>query len=167
MLLDQVDRAFFSRGQRQQIERLAQREPASVGRHATHWSFRSLAEATVEQEYADAIDYTTVREILYAAKLRLPLFRFLKTTVWDDDAIARALKILWYYERVESLWQRGEVLLAADEKPNLQVLERKYPKQPMRPRQIERVAFDYERHGTINLLAGLTLYTGHMFAECL
>jgi len=167
MLLDRVGRPFFSRSQRRKIERLARREPESVGRHATHWSFRSLAEATVEQEYAEAIDYTTVREILYAADLRLPLFRFWKTTVWDDEAVARALKILWYYERIESLWQRGEVLLAADEKPNLQVLERLYPKQPMRPGQIERVEYDYERHGTIHLLAGLTLHTGHMFAECL
>jgi len=146
MPLDRVGRVFFSRNQRRKIERLARREPASVDRHATHWSFRSLAEATIEQGYVDAIDYTTIREILYAA---------------------RALKILWYYERIESLWQRGEVLLAADEKPNLQVLERVYPKQPMRPGQIERVEFDYERHGTINLLAGLTLCTGHMYAECL
>src|SRR4030065_1355826 len=99
--------------------------------------------------------------------LPLPLFRFWKTTVWDDEAVARALKILWYYERIESLWQRGEVLLAADEKPNLQVLERVYPKQPMRPGQIERVEFDYDRHGTINLLAGLTLQTGDMGAGCL
>jgi transposase len=160
MRLDRVGRVFFSRSQRRDIERLSRREPESVGRHATHWSFRSLAEATVEQGYVDAIDYTTVREILYAANLRLPLFRFWKTTVWDDEAVARALKILWYYERIESLWQRGEVLLAADEKPNLQVLERVYPKQPMRPGQIERVEFDYERHGTINLLVGLTLHTG-------
>ena len=153
MLLDRVGRVFFSRRQRRKIERLSRCEPASIGRHATHWSFRSLAEATIEQGYVDAIDYTTVREILYAAKLRLPRFRFWKTTVWDDEAVARALKILWYYERIESLWQRGEVVLAVDEKPNLQVLERVYPKQPMRPGQIERVEFDYKRHGTINLLA--------------
>ena len=137
MPLDRVGRVFFSRSQRRKIERLARREPESVGRQATHWSFRSLAEATIEQGYADAINYTTIREILYAAKLRLPRFRFWKTTVWDDEAIGRALKILWYYERIESLWQRGEVILAADEKPNLQVLERMYPKQPMRPGQIE------------------------------
>ncbi|HJS20479.1 MAG TPA: hypothetical protein VJ785_17145, partial [Anaerolineales bacterium] len=110
---------------------------------------RSWAEATVEQGSADAIAYTTVREILDAAKMRLPLFRFWKTPVWDDEAVARALKILWEYERVESLGQRGEVVLAADAKPNLQVLERKYPKQP----PIERVEFDYKRHGTIHFLA--------------
>jgi hypothetical protein len=167
MRLDLVAHLFFPRGQRKGIERLAQCEPESVGRHATHWSFRSLAEATVEQGYAATIAHTTVRKILYAAKLRLPRFRFWKTTIWDEEAVARALKILWYYERIESLWQRGEVLLAVDEKPNLQVLERAHPKQPMRPGQIERVEFDYERHGTIHLLAGLTLRTGHMVAECL
>ena len=83
-----------------------------------------------------------MREILYAGKFRLPLFRFCKKTLWDEEAIARALKILWYHERIESLWQHGEVLLAADEKANLQVLERVYPKQPLRAGQIERVEFD-------------------------
>ncbi len=69
-----------------------------------------------------------------------------------------ALKILWYYERVENLWHRGEVIIAVDEKPNLQVLERAAAKQLMQPEQIERQEFNYHRHGTINLLAGLTLY---------
>jgi hypothetical protein len=86
MRLDRVGHVFFSRSQRREIERLSRREPERVGRHATHWSFRSLAEATMEQGYADAIAYTTIRKILYAADLRLPLFRFWKTTIWDDEA---------------------------------------------------------------------------------
>jgi len=59
--------------------------------------------------------------------------------------------------------------MAVDEtlRANLQVLERTAPKQPMRSGQIERLEFDYQRHGTVNLLTGLTLYTGHMWAECL
>ncbi len=162
-----VGRAFFSGRQRQKIERLACREPASVDWQATHWSFRTLAEAVVEQGYVSQIDHTTVRQILYAADLRLPLVRFWKTTVWDDEAVARALKILWYYERTDSLWQRGEVILVVDEKPNLQVLERAQPKQAMRPGQIERQEFDYLRHGTLHLLTALTLHTGHMGSECL
>jgi hypothetical protein len=109
MRLARVGHVFFSRSQRRKIERLSRCEPASVGRHATHWSFRSLAEATIEQGYVAAIDHTTVREILYAAKLRLPRFRFWKTTVWDEEAVARAIKILWYYERIESLWQRVHI----------------------------------------------------------
>src|SRR3990170_4383546 len=33
--------------------------------------------------------------------------------------------------------------------------------------QIERQEFEYIRHGTLNLLAGLNVYNGHMWAECL
>ena len=133
----------------------------------THWSYRSLAQAAVEQDYVDRIHYTTVGDILREADLHPQRFRYWKTTVWDEDAVERALKILWYYQRIASLWQRGEVVLAVDEKPNLQVLERAAPKQLMKPGQIERQEFDYQRHGTVIVLAGLTVYNGHMWAECL
>jgi len=160
-------RGFFSERQRRRIERLACRAPKSVHRNLTHWSFRSLAEVVVEQEYVPAITHATVREILRAADLRPNLFEYWKTTIWDDEAVERALRILWYYERTDSLWQRGEVIVAMDEKPNVQVLERAHPTQPMRPGQVERQEFDYFRHGTIQLLASLTLHTGRMGSECL
>ncbi len=92
--------------------------------------------------------------------------RYWKTVIWDDEAVARATKILWYYERIESLWQRGEVIIGADEKPDLQVLERAKPTQPMRPGQPESQEFEYIRHGTVNLLAGLITHNGRMWAEC-
>ena len=167
MLPARVARPFFSKAQRKRIERLSCRAPARIGWHITHWSYRSLAQAIIEQEYVKAIDYTTVGQILRTANLRPHQSRCWKTTIWDDEAVERALKILWYYERSESLWQRGEVLLAGDEKPNLQVLERTFPIQHMQPGQIERQEFDYYRHGTMHLLTGLTVHTGHMWAECL
>ena len=163
----QVARVFFPRSARKQVERLACHEPRTVDRCLTHWSHRSLAQAAVEEEYVDAISHATVGNILREADLHPHCFRYWKTTIWDDDAVARALKILWYYERIESLWQKREVLLAVDEEPNLQVLERAARKQRMRPGQIERQEFDYHRHGTINLLVALTVDNGHMWAECL
>ena len=158
---------FFPSAERAAIEDLACQSPGSVGWNVTHWSQRSLAQAASELEYVDSIHQTTVRDILREADLQLHRSRFWKTTVWDDEAVARALKILWYYERIESLWQRGEVLICLDEKPNLQVLERAMPTQRMRPGQIERQEFEYIRHGTVNLLAGLIAYNGRMWAECL
>jgi hypothetical protein len=162
-----VARAFFPIRARRQIERLSCRDPEALGWHLTHWSHRSLAQAAVEQEYVESITHVTVGHILRDADLCPDDWRYWKTTVWDEEAVARAIKILWYYERVASLWQRGEVLLAVDEKPNIQVLERAAPKQAMRPGQIERQEFDYARHGTVNLLAGLTVYNGRMWATCL
>jgi hypothetical protein len=152
---------------RQQIEWLACQEPNSIGWDVTHWSQRSLAQAAAEQAYVTRMHHSTVGTILQEADLQPHRFRYWKTVVWDDEAVARALKILWYYERVESLWQRGEVLIGVDEKPNIQVLERAAPKQAMRPRQVERLEFEYIRHDTINLLAGLIVHNGRMWAECL
>jgi hypothetical protein len=163
----QATHVFFPESERQHIEDLACEEPASIGWKTTHWSQRSLAQAAEELEYVDSIHQTTVRDILRAADLHPERFRYWKTTIWDDEAVERALKILWYYERIDSLWQRGEVILCVDEKPNIQVLERAKPTQPMCPGQVERYEFDYLRHGTVNLLAGLTAYNGRMWAECL
>ena len=160
-------RAFFPTSQRQAIEDLACQAPAEVGWDVTHWSHRTLAQAAAEEEYVEVIHHTTVGTILGEADLQPHRFRYWKTTVWDDEAIERALKILWYYERIDCLWQRGEVILCADEKPNIQVLERARPTQLMRPGQIERQEFEYKRHGTLVLLAGLTVYNGRMWAECL
>lgn len=162
----QATRVFFPASERQRIEDLACQAPASVGWETSHWSQRSLAQAAEELEYVESIHQTTVREMLRAADLHPDRFRYWKTTIWDEAAVERALKILWYYERIDSFWQRGEVILCVDEKPNIQVLERAKPTQPMRPGQVERYEFDYIRHGTVNLLAGLTVYNGQMWAEC-
>ena len=162
-----VAHAFFPSAERTAIEQLACQSPEKVGWDVTHWSQRSLAQAAGELGYVDRIHQTTVRAILRDADLQPHRSRSWKTTMWDDRAVARALKILWYYERIESLWQRGEVILCLDEKPNLQVLERAMPTQPMRPGQIERCEFEYVRHGTVNLLVGLTAYNGRIWAECL
>ena len=163
----QGDHVFFPKRERQDIEDLACETPACVGRELTHWSQRSLAQAAAELRYVERIHQTTVGDILRAAHLQLHRFRYWKTTIWDDSAVERALKILWYYQRIDSLWQRGEIVLCLDEKPNIQVLERAKPTQPMQPDQMERQEFDYIRHGTVNLLAGLVAYNGRMWAECL
>lgn len=160
-------RAFFPPRERQRIEWLACQEPQRLGWDVTHWSQRSLAQAAVEAAYVERIHHTTVGTILQEADLQPHRFRYWKTTVWDEQAVERASKILWYYERIESLWQRGEVIIGVDEKPNIQVLERAAAKQLMRPGQIERQEFEYIRHGTINLLTSLIVHNGRMGAECL
>ena len=161
-----VVRAFFSERQRKQIERLAGRTPRSVGWEVTHWSSRSLALAAVQREIVPAIHPTTISTVLRQAEVQPHRFRYWKTTIWDDEAVERALKILWVYERIAWLWQRGEVVLALDETPGLQVLERSGLTQLVRPGQIERQEFEYVRHGTVNLLVGLNVNTGRMWAEC-
>jgi transposase len=59
------------------------------------------------------------------------------------------------------------VVLCLDEKPQLQALARRVPTQPMRPGQIERREFEYQRHGTVTFLAALNVYDSTMWGCCL
>jgi hypothetical protein len=164
---DQAVRLFFSSTVRKQVEALACKPPATVGLNILHWSTRCLEQAISQLESVSSMAHSTINNILRAAGLQPHRSRYWKTTVWDEMAIARAIKILWYYERIASLWQCGEVVIALDEKPNIQVLERAAATQRMQAGRIERQEFEYLRHGTVNLLVGLTLYNGRMWAECL
>ena len=58
------------------------------------------------------------------------------------------------------------LVLCADEKSQIQALQRSQPLLPMRPGQIERRTHDYVRHGTTSLFAALNAKTGKVIAEC-
>lgn len=162
----QDDRGFFPPVERAQIENLACSDPAESGLEQIRWSVRALADAAVEQEIVDRIHYTSVALLLRQATLKPHRSRYWKSTVWNAQAVECASKVLWCYEQVEWLLARGEIVMCLDESPNLQALEHA-PRKLMRPGQIEHQEFEYLRHGTVNLLAGITLHNGRMWAECL
>src|SRR4051812_6391798 len=58
------------------------------------------------------------------------------------------------------------VVLCADEKPQIQALERTARPLPMRPGSPERASFDYVRHGTTTLFAALEVATGRVTDAC-
>ena len=153
--------------ERAQIERIACTEPAAYGRRLTRWDCRSLADVVVEEAVVDSIHYRTVARILRGASLQPHRSRYWKTATIDEDFTRRAAQVLWCYERVEWLEQRGELVLCVDEKPNLQALERRCPAQPMRPGQIARHEFEYIRHGTVTFLVLFNVYDGTMWGTCL
>src|SRR6267378_4368782 len=57
------------------------------------------------------------------------------------------------------------LVLCADEKSQIQALDRTQPILPMRPGQAERRTFDYKRHGTTSLFAALDVATGKVIGE--
>lgn len=156
-----------SASQRVGIEQLACCEPAGLGLAMTHWSTRSLAEMAVQRGLVSHIAHSTVSLILRDADLQPHRSRYWITPTLDAEFLQRAGRILWLYERSEALKAQGEIALALDEKPNIQALQRTHPTQPMRPGQIERQEFEYERHGIVNFLVLLNIYNGHMRSCCL
>jgi transposase len=167
MLRGKGAREGFPPLQRVGIEMLACCEPAGLGLEMTHWSMRSLAKVAIERGLAPKIAHSTVSLILRAADLQPHRSRYWRTPTLNADFMKRAASVLWCYERASKLAKNGEFVLCLDEKPNLQVLERRRPTRPMRAGQIERREFEYIRHGTVNLLVALVVHTGRMRAWCL
>ena len=149
------------------IEQLACCEPAGLGLKMTHWSTRSLARIAAERGIRPKISHSTVSLILRDADLQPHRSRYWKTPTLNAEFLERASRILWCYEHVDRLAERDEVIIALDEKPNIQALERAAPKQLMRPGQIERQEFEYVRHDTVNFLVALIVHSGEMRGWCL
>jgi len=167
MLPGQVGRGRFPPLERVEIEQLACCAPAGIGLQMTHWSTRSLARVAVKRGIVPSIAHSTISLILRSASLQPHRSRYWKTPTLNDEFRERAARILWLYERAEWLHERGEVILALDEKPNIQVLERCAPTRLMLPGQIERREFEYIRHGTVNFLVALVVHSGKMRGWCL
>ena len=53
---------------------------------------------------------------------------------------------------------------STDEMTGIQALERLHPYLPMLPGHVEREEFEYERHGTLSLIANLDVATGQVIA---
>ncbi|MFL5350396.1 MAG: IS630 family transposase [Hyalangium sp.] len=133
----------------------------------THWSTRSLARAAQLRGIAPSLSHSEVSLILRDADLQPHRSRYWKTPTPDDTFRHQAAQVLWCYERAQALAQRGEVVLCLDEKPNIQVLERRCPTRSARPGHIERREFEYVRHGTVNFLVKLVVHSGRMRGWCL
>lgn len=64
------------------------------------------------------------------------------------------------YHQAEELHAQGIHLISVDEKTGIQALERIHPTHPAKPGQVERVEFEYKRHGTQALIANFEVATG-------
>jgi transposase len=88
----------------------------------------------------------------------------------DPDFEAKMAQVLYVYREVEVLREAGQgassliAVLSYDEKPGIQVLENTAPDLPPRPGTHPTIGRDYEyiRHGTLSLMAGIDLLTGHV-----
>jgi transposase len=66
------------------------------------------------------------------------------------------------YLKAPALAEAGIHLISCDEMTGIQALERAAPTKPALPGQIEKREFEYIRHGTLSLIAGLEVATGQI-----
>ncbi len=131
------------------IVRTLERKPDG----ATHWSTRSMAQAT-------GLNQTAISRIWRAFSLqphRQETFKLSRDPLFIDKV--RDIVGLYLDPPDRAL------VLCVDEKSQIQALERTAPLLPMRPGQAERRTHDYLRHGTTSLFAALDTKTGKVISQ--
>ena len=68
------------------------------------------------------------------------------------------------YPQAPELLKQGVHVISTDEKTGIQAIERAAPTLDMKPGQVQRQEFNYDRHGTLCLTANLEVATGQIIA---
>ena len=119
----------------------------------THWSTRSMAKAM-------GLNQTAVSRIWRAFGL--------KPHVVDDWKLSTDPRFIEKVRDVVGLYLEppvGAMVLAVDEKSQMQALDRTAPVLPLMPAAPGRQTHDYVRHGTTSLFAALDLATGKVIGQ--
>lgn len=121
---------------------------------ATHWSTRTLAEAT-------SISHCTVARIWKAFGLKPHREETFKLSQ-DPHFIEKTRDVVGLYMNPPE----HALVLCVDEKSQVQALDRTQPLLPLSFGQIPRRTHDYVRHGTTSLFAALDAATGQVIGQC-
>ena len=68
------------------------------------------------------------------------------------------------YKQAPELAIQGERIESVDEMTGVQALERKHPGLPMLPGKVERIEFEYKRHGTLSFTCNFDVAHGELVA---
>src|SRR3954468_13571225 len=135
------------------VEAVIVRTLESTPRDATHWSVRSMAAET-------GMTRQSVHRIWKAFGLQPHRTETFKLST-DPQLIEKVRDIVGLYLNPPE----RALVLCADEKSQIQALDRPQPILPRRPGQAERRTFDYKRHGTTSLFAALDVASGKVIGE--
>jgi transposase len=136
-----------------QVEEIVVRTLEQVPPGATHWSKRELARQA-------GISPSSVLRIWRAFGLQPWRAETFKISP-DPLLIDKIRDVAGLYLAPPA----NAVVFSVDEKPHIQALQRTAPVLPMLPGVPERRSFDYERHGTIDLLAATDTAAGKVIGR--
>lgn len=167
--------ATISAEARAWVVSLACQKPKDLGHAAELWTTRLLAshvrQHCVAQGHPSLLQLArgTVSKILRQSQVRPHKISYYLERR-DPDFDTKMAQVLYVYREVQILRESKKdvsdliAVLSYDEKPGIQVIENTAPDLPPRPGVHPTLGRDYEyiRHGTLSLLAGIDLVTGHV-----
>ena len=132
------------------VEKTIRHQPAN----ATHWSTRTMATAA-------GISEASVRRIWHAHGLKPHLVRTFK--------LSRDIRFAEKLETIVGLYlnpPEHAIVLCADEKSQIQALDRTQPGLPLKKGRCGTMTHDYKRNGTATLFAALDALDGQVISMC-
>jgi transposase len=167
--------AAISAEARAWVVSLACQKPKDLGHAAELWTTRLLASHVRQHCVAEGhpsllrLARGTVSKILRQSQVRPHKISYYLERR-DPDFDTKMAQVLYVYREVQILRESKKdvssliAVLSYDEKPGIQVIENTAPDLAPRPGVHPTLGRDYEyiRHGTLSLLAGIDLLTGHV-----
>lgn len=135
------------------VEEVVTQTLETTPKGATHWSTRQMAKRA-------GLSNATVSRIWRAFGLQPHRAETFKLSP-DPLLVEKVRDIVGLYMNPPD----NAVVLCADEKSQIQALDRTQPMLPLRPGQLERRTHDYKRHGTTSLFAALNVATGNVLGQ--
>jgi transposase len=137
------------------VKRVVEATLHSTPRGATHWSTRTLAQA-------QGLSHMMVYRIWQQHGLqphRVETFKLSR----DPQFVEKLRDVVGLYLDPPD----KALVLAVDEKSQIQALERTQPGLPLKRGRCGTLTHDYKRHGTTTLYAALCLLDGTVIGQCL
>jgi transposase len=155
--------ATFTAEQVAQIVALACEPPALSGRPINRWTLRELRDEATKRQIVEEMSVSQVGRFLQQAAVQPHRKKmWLNTTEKDPQQFQAEVETVCrtYLEAPAQAAADGTHTVSVDEATSLQALERNAPDKPARPDSVPKQEFEYTRHGTTTLTAGLDVVTG-------
>ncbi len=162
--------ATFTAEQVTQIVALACESPKLSGRPIKRWTHRELRDEVIKRKIVTNISVAQVGRYLQQAAVQPHRSKmWLNTTEKNADTFEReaAAVCRTYLEAPQKAAKNGTHTVSVDEATSLQALERNAPDKPAQPGSVAKQEFEYTRHGTTTLTAGLDVVTGQIVSPTL
>jgi transposase len=144
------------RKDRRQVEqKIIEKTTQTTPKNATHWSTRTLAAEM-------GVDHVFVHRVWTAHGLQPHRVRTFKLSN-DPDFVKKVTDVVGLYLNPPE----HALVFSADEKSQIQALDRTQPGLPIKKGRCGTMTHDYKRNGTTTLFAAIEILEGNVIAECM
>jgi transposase len=160
----------FTAEQVTQIVALACESPKLSGRPINHWTHRELRDEVIARKIVESISVAQVGRYLQRASLQPHRKKmWLNTTEKNSEKFQREVENVCrtYQEAPTKAVSDGTHTVSVDEATALQAIERNAPDKPVQSGSVVKREFEYTRHGTTTLTAGIDVVTGLILSPTL